>query len=196
MHDRGFRGQMQPFSEGDLKIIRTRLERAGEVRDLALLNTGIDTMLRVSDLVRVKVSSVHLHTGQIADQFAVKQKKTCDVVHLGLTERTRKAIQALIEAQGSCATDYLFAGRKGPRTHLNEVTLRLLVKKWADIAGLDPSNYSGHSLRRTKAVFVYRATNNPEAVRQMLGHASLAHTVAYLAVTGADVSAMSRKFDI
>jgi hypothetical protein len=34
------------------------------------------------------------------------------------------------------------------------------------------------------------------ALRQMLGHTSLAHTVAYLGVKGDDVSAMSRKFEI
>jgi len=51
-------------------------------------------------------------------------------------------------------------------------------------------------LTRTKAVLVYRETNNAEPVRQMLGHTSLAHTVAYLGVKGADVSAMSRRFEI
>jgi integrase len=71
-----------------------------------------------------------------------------------------------------------------------------LVKAWAAIAERDPARYSGHSLRRTKAVLVYRETNNAELVRQMLGHTSLAHTVAYLGVRGEDVSAMSRRFEI
>ena len=43
-------------------------------------------------------------------------------------------------------------------------------------------------------MLVYRETNNAELVRQMLGHTSLAHTVAYLGVKGEDVSAMSRRF--
>ena len=43
---------------------------------------------------------------------------------------------------------------------------------------------------------MYRETNNAELVRQMLGHTSLAHTVAYLGVKGEDVSAMSRRFEI
>jgi integrase len=72
----------------------------------------------------------------------------------------------------------------------------LLVKQWAAIAERDPVKYSGHSLRRTKAVLIYRETNNPELVRQMLGHTSLAHTIAYLGVKGDDVSAMSRRFEI
>ena len=43
-------------------------------------------------------------------------------------------------------------------------------------------------------MLVYRETNNAELVRQMLGHTSLAHTVAYLGMKGEDVSAMSRRF--
>lgn len=191
-----FRGQMQPFERDELQLIRATLKAAGEVRDLALLNVGVDTMLRASDLVRIKVNAVRSHKGDIAKAFAVKQRKTREVVHLGLTERTREAIAALIEAQGKWGTDFLFTGRDPHGPHLSEVMLRLLVKKWAAIAKLDPTKYSGHSLRRTKAVLVYRETGNPEAVRQMLGHTSLAHTVAYLGVQAADVSAMSRQFEI
>jgi integrase len=126
----------------------------------------------------------------------VKQKKTRETVHLGLTERTRQAISGLLDTEGKWGTDYLFTGRDPHGAHLSEVMLRLLVKKWARLGHLDPAKYSGHSLRRTKAVLVYRETGNPEAVRQMLGHTSLAHTIAYLGVQGADVSAMSRRFEI
>ena len=91
----------------------------------------------------------------------------------------------------------MFTRRGEPHgQHISEVALRLLVKAWAAIAERDLAKYSGHSLRRTKAVLVYRETNNAELVRQMLGHTSLAHTVAYLGVKGEDVSAMSRRFEI
>jgi hypothetical protein len=63
-------------------------------------------------------------------------------------------------------------------------------KAWAVIGERDPAKYSGHSLRRTKAVLAYRETNNAELVRL------LAHTVAYLGVRGENVSAMSRRFEI
>ena len=137
------------------------------------------------------------HTGQVVDAFQVRQKKTRAPVSLGLTERTRQSIAALIEREGKWSDDYLFTAAGKPHGgHLSEQMLRIIVKKWAILAHLDPTRHSGHSLRRTKAVLIYRETLNPELVRQMLGHKSLAHTVAYLGVRGDDVSAMSRKFDI
>ncbi len=118
-------------------------------------------------------------------------------MNLGLSERTRDAVAALIEGEAKYGDDFLFTRRGQPHgAHISEVALRLLVKQWAEIAERDPAKYSGHSLRRTKAVLVYRETNNAELVRQTLRHTSLAHTVAYLGVKGEDVSAMSRRFEI
>src|ERR1700730_13440049 len=59
------RGQMAPFDRDALQLIRASLKAAGEFRDLALLNGGVDTMLRASDLVRIRVSTVRDHTGKI-----------------------------------------------------------------------------------------------------------------------------------
>jgi integrase len=192
-----FRGQMAPFTPEDLQLIRAKLKAQEAWRDLALINVGVDTMLRAGDLVRLRVNMLRDHTGTIVKAFALRQTKTREPVHLGLSDRTRDAVARLIEAYGKYGDDFLFT-RQGQAhgQHLSDVALRLLVKGWAAIAERDPSKYSGHSLRRTKAVLVYRETNNAELVRQMLGHTSLAHTVAYLGVKGEDVSAMSRRFEI
>lgn len=193
----GFRGQMAPFTREDLQLIRAKLKAQEAWRDLALLNVGVDTMLRASDLVRLRVNVLRDHAGAIVRAFTVRQTKTREPVHLGLSDRTRDAAAKLIEAEGKYGDDYLFTRQADPHgRHLTEMMLRLLVKRWAAIAERDPAKYSGHSLRRTKAVLVYRETNNAELVRQMLSHTSLAHTVAYLGVRGEDVSAMSRRFEI
>jgi hypothetical protein len=81
--DSSTRGQMAPFDRDALQLIRASLRAVGELRDLALLNVGVDTMLRASDLVRIRVSTVRDHTGKIVGGFAVKQKKTREMVHLG-----------------------------------------------------------------------------------------------------------------
>src|SRR4029077_674312 len=67
------RGQMQPFEPADLTTIRGRLKKAGAARDMALLNVGVDTMLRASDLVRLSVDKLRDHRGDIVRDFAVRQ---------------------------------------------------------------------------------------------------------------------------
>jgi site-specific recombinase XerD len=48
--------------------------------------------------------------------------------------------------------------------------------------GVAVDDYSTHSLRKAKASAIYDATKNVEAVRQLLGHSSVAATSAYLGI--------------
>ncbi len=53
-----------------------RRQAHAALRDLALFNTGIDTMLRASDLLVLRVIDVCDHTGEIVHEFPIRQKKT------------------------------------------------------------------------------------------------------------------------
>ncbi len=51
-------GQKAPFTPEQVYIIRQLLHAEGHLRDLALFNTAIDTLLRASDLLTLKVEDV------------------------------------------------------------------------------------------------------------------------------------------
>jgi integrase len=84
--DDTYRGQMAPFNRDDLQLIRAKLKAQHAWRDLAMLNVGVDTMLRASDLVRLRVNELRDHHGEIIDKFVILQTKTREPVHLGLTD--------------------------------------------------------------------------------------------------------------
>lgn len=191
------RGAMTPFTREQLHLIGASLKAAAATRDLALLCTGVDTLLRCGDLVRLRVRDVTTHTGDIRLNLDVTQDKTDQPVTVHLTPQTRQSLTALIKETEKFAGDYLFT-REGANhgQHLSEVMLRRLVKDWARIARLDPKEYSGHSLRRSKAAFIYEETQNVEVCRQMLGHASLAQTMKYLGVDKKKVADVAMKYDI
>ena len=48
--------------------------------------------------------------------------------------------------------------------------------------GLRREDYGTHSLRRTKASIIYKATGNLRAVQLLLGHTKIESTVRYLGV--------------
>ena len=48
-------GPKPPLKLKEVWVIRTRLERAGQLRDLALFNLAIDSKLRGCDLVRLRL---------------------------------------------------------------------------------------------------------------------------------------------
>ena len=51
-------GQKLPLKLKEIWAIRVRLQLAGKTRDLALFNIAIDSKLRGSDLVRLRVSDI------------------------------------------------------------------------------------------------------------------------------------------
>ena len=65
---------------------------------------------------------------------------------------------------------------------MSTAQVRNLLKGWVEVVGLDRSAHSAHSLRRTKASALYRATRDLELVRKALGHAYLSSTQHYLSV--------------
>lgn len=62
--------------------------------------------------------------------------------------------------------------------------------------GLDPAKLGTHSLRRTKAVLIYRRTSNLRAVQLLLGHSKIDCTVRYLGIEVDDAIEIAEKIDI
>jgi site-specific recombinase XerD len=75
--------------------------------------------------------------------------------------------------------------------------LNRLLKLWVVEAGLDPSDFSVESLRRTKALHILKGTGDLQTVRALLGHARIESTARYLGLkTKADPIEVCRAFDI
>jgi hypothetical protein len=68
-------GQKAPFKLKDNWALRVRFQMEQRVRELALLNLGIDSELRGCDLVALKVRD-DSHGDQIATRAIVLQHKT------------------------------------------------------------------------------------------------------------------------
>ena len=144
-------------------VIRTRLQLANRLRDLALFNLVVDSKLRGCDVVGLKVVDVAPH-GYAADRASVRQRKTGRSVRFEITEQTRQAIDDYRTQRGRAPGPYLFAGHS-PAAHLTTRQYARLLAAWLTMIGLDPCFYGTHSLRRTKATLIYKKTGNLRAVQ-------------------------------
>ena len=71
-----------------------------------------------------------------------------------------------------------------------------LVDEWVTTIGLRKSEYGTHSLRRTKAAMIYRATGNIRAIQTLLGHTKIENTVRYLGVDVEDALLLAERTEI
>ena len=66
-----------------------------------------------------------------------------------------------------------------------------LVDEWVSAIGLRREEYGTHSLRRTKASIICKATGNLRAVQILLGHTKIENTARYLGVDIEDALALA-----
>lgn len=58
------------------------------------------------------------------------------------------------------------------------------------------AEYGTHSLRRTKASMIYKATSNLRAIQILLGHTKIENTVRYLGVDIEDALTLAERTEI
>jgi integrase len=83
---------MAPLTAAQAAMIRARLIAEQKIRDLALFNTALDTMLRASDLMPLRVRQVTGHRGWIVAEFPIRQRKTGRSHVVALSRGTRKSL--------------------------------------------------------------------------------------------------------
>lgn len=187
--------QYRPLLPKQVWAIRTRLELAGNLRDVALFNVAIDSKLRGCDLVRLSVTDL-AKDDRVRERVSVIQSKTKRPVEFELTENTRDTVSAWVRSPEMIGCGFMFPSRFHDRPHISTRQYGRLVRDWVTAIGLEPSGYGTHSLRRTKAAEIYRKTGDLRAVQLLLGHTKVDSTVRYLGVELEDALSIAEKIDI
>src|SRR5262245_50458372 len=103
------------------------------------------------------------------------------------------AIDEYLRLTGRNPGQLLFSGRGDGLRGLTTRQYARLVQEWVASVGLDPAKFDTHSLRRTKAVLIYRRTGNLRAVQLLLGHSKIESTVRYLGIEVDDAIEIARR---
>lgn len=146
-------------------------------RNLTMLETLYSCGLRVSELVNLKISNLHLKEDYIkVDGKGNKER----LVPIGGT--AKKLIQAYLKSvrvhvpikKGN--EDYLFLNRRGAR--LSRVMVFYIIKDLAEKGGIKKT-LSPHTFRHSFATHLVEGGADLRAVQEMLGHESITTTEIY-----------------
>ena len=175
--------------------IRFWLDQHRRLRDRALFDLAIDGKLRGCDVVKMRIGDV-VAGGHTRDRAIVIQQKTKRPVQFEIVEPARRTLLAWLERRGGTLNDYVFPSRNDYMKHMSTRQYARLLREWVTGIGLQAEEYGTHSLRRTKASIIYKATGNLRAVQILLGHARIESTVRYPGVDVEDALALSEKTEI
>ncbi len=165
----------------DLKHVKTiKKLLADRPRDLAMFTLGINTNLRASDLLKIRVGEFRYL--EIEDHFELLEKKTKKMRRITINKTVYDAIQNLLAVMPDAHDeDFLFKSRKGGGP-LTTSYLNALVKGWCAQLNLK-GNYGSHTLRKTFG-YIHRTqfgTDIP-TLMNMFNHSTQKQTLEYLCV--------------
>ncbi|MCQ1574651.1 tyrosine-type recombinase/integrase [Neorhizobium galegae] len=186
-------GVKKPLKQRQIWAIRFYLDREGRIRDRALFDLAIDSKLRGCDLVKLKIGT--LVTGQEIRAMVVQQKNGRPV-QFEITADVRASLLAWLERRGGTIDDFAFPSRVDHADHLSTRQYARLVDEWVTAIGLRSEDYGTHSLRRTKAAMIYKATGNLRGIQILLGHTKIENTVRYLGVDIEDALELAEHTEI
>ena len=159
----------------NIKAIKKLL--ADKPRDLCLFTFGINTNLRASDFLNIKVGQVKdLKAG---DELEIREKKTGKLKRITLNKAVIGSIQALLSSRDYQPKDYLFQSQRGV---LTVPSVNRLVKQWCASINLK-GNYGSHTLRKSFGYHqrVSHGVGLPELMT-VFNHSSQKQTLSYLCV--------------
>lgn len=139
---------------------------------------GINTNLRASDLLSIKISHVwYLHP---LDELVLKEKKTGKQRRISLNKQCIAAICYFMNFKKiEPGQDYLFTGQRG---RITVESLNAVIKKVCKDVGLT-GNYGSHTLRKTWGYHqrVTFGAGLPELM-EAFNHSSQRQTLRYLCI--------------
>lgn len=209
-NNKGKFGRKKGLTKWQVKQIIRLLKKNNELEELVIFYIALNTLLRGSDLQRLKgyhvlyenangdPTTLHerilctifgekaLYFKVIKERFKITQHKTNQVVTVYLSKSTRKLLFQHIHKHQLLPDSCLLFFRNG--TQLRTHNFRTLIKSLVERVGLNPALYSGHSTRRTSAVILFKKTKNIEIIRKALGHRNIRATIEYLGIEDIDVS--------
>ena len=101
-----------------------------------------------------------------------------------------------LELPGGSLDDYAIPSRTDHSAHMSTRQYARPVDEWVRGIGLPGEDHGTHSLRRTKASIIYKATGNFRAVQISLGHTTIESAFRYLGVDVEDALTLAEGTEI
>ena len=166
-------------STEDISEIREFLRQKGAEYEL-LFVMGINTALRIGDLLSLLVGDVVDAHGEIASVIILKEGKTGKTKRCPVNESLRNALTEYFACRGGRAlTEPLFVSRK--KRALSRVQAWRMLKAAGESAGLN--NIGTHSLRKTFGYHAYKKSGaDIGLVQKLLNHSASGITLRYIGI--------------
>jgi len=169
---------VQPIRNREkLEDLKDELKKNG-TRDYMLFYTGINSGMRVSDIVVLKKDDIRNSDGSMKQHITVTEKKT------GKQKKFPLCNGLLAEMEGYTKNmktgEYLFKSRKGENKPITTVQAYRIISEAAKKIGL--CEIGTHTMRKTFGYFHYQQYKDVAILQAILNHSSPSVTLRYIGI--------------
>ena len=180
--------------------IKNLLRGEGRFRDLLLFTVGINTALRVSDLLRLQIGHFMDDRQSLKRHFQIKEQKRGKRHEVFVNTSIREIFKEYLAAYPNIASNpqhFLFFNTKDndfaePIGRGQAWKFITAICKQVGLRG----NFGTHSLRKTWGYHARLQGVDLALIMYKLNHASLAYTKRYLGITDDELQAVVERLNL
>ncbi|QQE81076.1 site-specific integrase [Alicyclobacillus sp. SO9] len=175
-------GYVQPIRDKEKIEVMKQILKAGNPRDYCLFVLGINSGLRISDLLSLHVRDVLDDEGEVKSRIQLRERKTGKRKDFPVSMNAKRAIVEYLRERPECQPqEPLFLSRKLGGSICRQHAWTILNQA-AKSAGID-EQIGTHTLRKTFGHQAYKAGVDITRIQKLLNHSSPFVTLAYIGIT-------------
>lgn len=166
----------------DIKKIKAMINylKDRNERDYLLFMFGINTGLRIGDIISMKYKDIFTDKGTFKQYLVIRERKTNKEKKIKLNEALKKALKFFVNHGKLTTNSFLFASKKGG--HIGRIQAYRTLKQAAKALAIE--DFGTHSMRKTWGYHTYKASKyNIGLIMEMFNHASQKVTLRYIGIS-------------
>lgn len=177
--------------------IKNLLRGQGRYRDLLLFVVGINTALRISDLLQLQVGHFLDDQGKVRRRFWIKEQKRGKRQEVTINQSIREALTEYLGEYPHVAKEgdnFLFFNPKTNQPIKRGQAWKFITTICHEV-GLS-GNYGTHSLRKTWGYHARMQGVDLALIMHKLNHESIVYTKRYLGITDDELQAVAQRLNL
>lgn len=176
--------------------IKRNLKEEKNPRNYLLFVMGINTALRISDLLSLRIKEIIDSKGDIKTYLFVREGKTKRQAKIYINDTVKEALNYYLDkSKGIDPDSYLFKSERSNKK-LDRIRTWGLIQKWTKRVNLESERYGTHTLRKTWGYQARIQGVSIEQISEKLGHKSVTVTRRYIGISQEEINKMEKEVEI
>lgn len=183
---------VQPIRDKKVLEEFKRLLRLRNYKYYIMTVIGLNTGLRISDILKLKVDGI------LGTHITIKEQKTGKYKRFLINDNLRNELDRYIKQANLTKDNYLIPSNKrdknGNEKSISRVQAYNILKSVGDQLGIN--NIGTHTLRKTFGYFYYQQYKDIATLQKIFNHSSPSITLKYIGITDDIIDSTISNFSI